>query len=135
MATEQTTSIDLVTVKLSDEKVTEIKEYNSSLNSLMGQIGQLHIRKNELHEELQRIEDAFAQAEEGFKDTNSEMRKVLNKLERDYPRGQLDLEKGTITYNKSLKDQMEQQQNQGQFGTSPNGVDGGEVVSEPFSKA
>ena len=135
MATEQTTSIDLVTVQLSEEKVTEIKEYNSNLNNLMGQLGQLHIRKNELHEELQRIEDAFTQAEEGFKDTNSEMRKVLNKLERDYPRGQLDLEKGTITYNKSLKEQMEQQQQQGgQFGANPNGIDSGEVVNEPFSK-
>ena len=134
MAKEQKTSIDLVTVELSEEKVNEIKEYNSNLNGLMTQIGQLHIRKNELHEELQRVEDAFAQAEEGFKDTNSEMRKVLSKLERDYPRGQLNLENGTITYNKALKEQMEQQAQQGgsQMGPNPNGVDGGDVIDAPF---
>lgn len=135
MAKEQKTSIDLVTVELSEEKVNEIKEYNSNLNSLMTQIGQLHIRKNELHEELQRVDEAFTQAEEGFKETNSEMRKVLNKLERDYPRGQLNLENGTITYNKALKEQMEQQAQQGgsQMGANPNGVDGGDVVEAPFS--
>ena len=136
MAKEQKTSIDLVTVELSEEKVNEIKEYNSNLNNLMTQIGQLHIRKNEMHEELQRVEEAFTQAEEGFKETNSEMRKVLNKLERDYPRGQLNLENGTITYNKALKEQMEQQaQQQGgsQMGPNPNGVDGGDVVEAPFS--
>jgi len=138
MANEQKTSIDLVTVNLSEEKINEIKEYNSNLNNLMTQIGQLHIRKNELHEELQKVEDAFTQAEEGFKETNSEMRKALNKLERDYPRGQLNLEEGTVTYNKQLKEQMEQQaQQQGgsQMGPNPNGVDGGEVVSQPFTQA
>ena len=64
------------------------------------------------------------------------MRKELNKLERDYPRGQLDLEKGTITYNKALKEQMMQQQQQqgGQFGGMQNGIDGGDVVEMPFPK-
>jgi DNA repair ATPase RecN len=137
MAKEQKTSIDLVTVQLSEEKITEIKEYNSNLNNLMSQLGQLHIRKNELHEELQRIEDAFTQSEESFKDTNSELRKVLNKLERDYPRGQLNLEEGTVTYNKQLKEQLEQQQAQqggSQMGPNPNGIDGGDVIDAPFPK-
>ena len=134
MAKENKTSIDLVTVELSEEKLNEIKSYNSQLNNLMTQIGQLHIRKNEMHSELERIEQAFAEAETNFKETNAEMRKELNKLERDYPRGQLDLENGTITYNKSLKEQMMQQQQQGQF-ANPNGIDGGDVVTEPFPRA
>ena len=128
MAKEQQTSIDLVTVELSEEKIAEIKEQNSTLNNLMTQIGQLHIRKNELNEELSKIDNAFIQAEDGFKETNTGMRKVLNKLEKEYPRGQLDLEKGTITYNKAFKEQIQQQQAQS------NGVDGGEVVDAPFSK-
>ena len=28
---------------------------------------------------------------------------------------------------------MQQQQQQGQFGGAPNGIDGGDVVAEPFS--
>ena len=134
MAKEQKTSIDLVTVELDEKKLNEIKGYNSSLQNLMTQIGQLHIRRNELNKELERIEEAFTQSEDNFREVNSELRKELNKLERDYPRGQLDLEKGTITYNKALKEQMMQQQQGGQFGGSPNGIDGGDVVTEPFPK-
>ena len=135
MAKEQKTSIDLVTVEIDAKKVNEIKGYNGQLQSLMSQIGELHIRKNQLHSDLERIDSAFAQAEENFKEVNSELRKELNMLERDYPRGQLDLEKGTITYNKALKEQMEQQaQQRGGSQMGNNGVDGGEVVDSPFVK-
>jgi len=133
MAKEQKTSIDLVTVELAEEKLNEIKGYNGQLQQTMTQLGQLHIRRNELNKELERIEEAFTQSEENFKEVNSELRKELNKLERDYPRGQLDLEKGTITYNKALKEQMEQQgQQQSGAPMGNNGVEGGEVVDSPF---
>ena len=133
MAKEQKTSIDLVTVELSEEKVKELKTHNGQLQQLMTQIGELHIRRNELNSELERIGDAFSQSEERFKEINSELRKELNKLERDYPRGQLNLEKGTITYNKALKEQLEQQaQQQGGMPSGNNGVEGGEVVDSPF---
>jgi len=133
MAKEQKTSIDLVTVELDEKKLNEIKGYNSSLQNLMTQIGQLHIRRNELNKELERIEEAFTQSEDNFKEVNSELRKELNKLERDYPRGQLDMDKGTITYNKALKEQLQQQaQQQGGSQMGNNGVDGGDVVDSPF---
>ena len=130
---ENKTSIDLVTVNLSEDKINELKEYNGKLQQVMTQIGQMHIRKNELHSELSKVDEAFTQAEEAFKETNSEMRKELNKLERDYPRGQLDMEKGTVTYNPAIKEQMEQQaQQQGGAQMSDNGVSGGDVVNSPF---
>ena len=133
MAKENKTSIDLVTVELSEEKINELKEYNGKLQQVMTQIGQIHIRKNELHEQLSQIDDAVRKAEEDFKETNSEMRKELNKLERDYPRGQLDIEKGTVTYNPAIKEQMEKQaQQQGGAQMGDNGVGGGDVVNSPF---
>mgnify|MGYP003675892315 CR=1 FL=1 len=133
MAKENKTSIDLVTVDLSKDKINELKEYNGKLQQVMTQIGQIHIRKNELHEQLSQIDDAVRKAEEDFKETNSEMRKELNKLERDYPRGQLDIEKGTVTYNPAIKEQMEKQaQQQGGAQMGDNGVGGGDVVNSPF---
>ena len=135
MAKENKTSIDLTTVELDKEKLNEIKGYNGQLQQVMTQIGELHIRRNQLQSDLERIEEAFTQAEENFKEVNSELRKELNKLERDYPRGQLDLEKGTITYNKALKEQMQQQsQQRGGSQMGNNGVEGGEVVDSPFVK-
>ena len=57
MAKENKTSIDLTTVELSSEKITEIKEFNNSLQGLMTQIGELHIRKNQLNSDLVRIDE------------------------------------------------------------------------------
>ena len=134
---ENKTSIDLVTVELSEEKINELKEYNGKLQQVMTQLGQIHIRKNELHSELGKIDEAVTQAEESFKETNSEMRKELNKLERDYPRGQLNMEKGTVTYDPAVKEQMEKQAQQGQQGGAQmgdNGVGGGDVVNAPFTQ-
>ena len=131
---ENKTSIDLVTVELSEEKINELKEYNGKLQQVMTQLGQIHIRKNELHSELGKIDEAVTQAEESFKEINSEMRKELNKLERDYPRGQLNMEKGTVTYDPAVKEQMQQQAQQQQGGAQmgDNGVGGGDVVNSPF---
>ena len=127
MAKENKTSIDLVTVQLSEEKLTEIKQYQNQLNQLVTQIGQLHIRKNDLHKEVERVEESFSQTEAQFSEIDAELRKELNKLDRDYPRGQLDLESGTITYNPALKEQQQQPQ-------APNGVPGGQVVDAPFTE-
>ena len=63
---ENKTSIDLVTVNLSEDKINELKEYNGKLQQVMTQIGQMHIRKNELHSELSKVDEAFTQAEEAF---------------------------------------------------------------------
>ena len=132
MAKEQKNQIELLTVELSEEKLNELKEYQLQLNQIVNQLGQMHIRKNELHSELEALENGVSKAEEDFKSINGEMRKELNKLEKDYPRGQLNLEEGTITYNPAFK---EQQQMQMQQGGAPNGVPGGEVVEAPFAQA
>ena len=131
MAKEQKNQIELLTVELSEEKLNELKEYQGQLNQIVNQLGQMHIRRNELHSELEALDTGVSKAEEDFKSINGEMRKELNKLEKDYPRGQLNLEDGTITYNPAFK---EQQQMQMQQGGAPNGVPGGEVVDAPFSK-
>ena len=60
---ENKTSIDLVTVELSKDKVDEIKGYNGKLQQVMTQLGQIHIRKNELHSELEKIDEAVEKNE------------------------------------------------------------------------
>jgi predicted nucleic acid-binding Zn-ribbon protein len=101
------TSIDLITVKLSDEKLNQIRSYNNELNQIMNQIGRAHIRRNELHEELQQLDELIIREEENFKSTNSEMRNELNELDKVYPKGQIDLDRGTVTYNMKLNNQFE----------------------------
>jgi len=110
MAKEQKQQIELVTVKLDDEKVASIKKHNDRLNELVNVFGQLHLRRKELEDGMTQLEENLQQAEEDFKNTNAEMQEELSVLERDYPRGQIDLQEGTVTYNPAIKDQMGQSQ-------------------------
>lgn len=99
----QTTSVELETIKMEESTLESIKELNGKLNNIVSAFGQMHIRRKELTEELEKIEDSFSRAEDDFKSTNSELNSILNDLEKDYPRGQVDLNAGTITYQPALK--------------------------------
>ena len=72
---------------------------------------QIYLRKKELNEELEKLETTLAQAEDDFKETNDSLREELNALDKEYPRGQINLQEGTLTYNPAIKEQLEQQAN------------------------
>ena len=97
------TSIELETVQLEESTLESIKELNGKLNNIVNAFGQMYLRRKELHEELEKIEEGFEKAEQDFKSTNAELKEILNDLEREYPRGQVDLQNGTVTYQPSLK--------------------------------
>lgn len=107
----QTTSISLETVKLEESTIESIRELNTKLNGIVTAFGQMYLRRNELNEELEKVEEAFSRAEDDFKSANSELNTILGDLEKEYPRGQLDIQNGTITYQSDLKDYNELQQN------------------------
>jgi hypothetical protein len=108
MAKEQKQQIELLTVQLPEETVTTIKQHNDKLNELVNTFGQLHLRRKELEDGMTQLEENLLQAEEDFKNTNNQMQEELNVLERDYPRGQIDLQEGTVTYNPAIKEQISQ---------------------------
>ena len=97
------TSIELETVQLEESTLESIKELNGKLNNIVYAFGQMYLRRKELHEELEKIEEGFEKAEQDFKSTNAELKEILNDLEREYPRGQVDLQNGTVSYQPSLK--------------------------------
>ena len=105
------TSIELETVQLEESTLESIKELNGNLNNIVNAFGQMYLRRKELHEELEKIEEGFEKAEQDFKSTNAELKEILNDLEREYPRGQVDLQNGTVTYQPSLKTLQSIEQN------------------------
>ena len=108
MAKEQKKQIELITVKLDEETVNNIKGHNDKLNELVNVFGQLHLRRRELEDGMTQLEENLQKAEEDFQNTNSDMKEQLDVLERDYPRGQIDLQEGTVTYNPAIKEQINQ---------------------------
>ncbi len=111
MAKESKKQIELLTIELGEDTIGSIKEKNAKINDIVNAFGQIYLRKKELNEELEKLETTLAQAEDDFKETNDSLREELNALDKEYPRGQINLQEGTLTYNPAIKEQLEQQAN------------------------
>lgn len=106
MAEEQKSNVELVTVKIEEETLAKIQEQNAKINDIVNAFGQFYVRRNELEAEMTRLDELQEKADEDFKSANEEMRAHLAELEKEYPRGQVDLREGTITYRPDIKEQM-----------------------------
>tara|TARA_B110000858_G_scaffold67594_1_gene78468 strand:+ start:1098 stop:1442 length:345 start_codon:yes stop_codon:yes gene_type:complete len=109
MANEEIQKIELVTRTLEESVVTPIKEANEEISQLVNVFGQLYLRRKELEDELVKLDEGVEKAEADFKEKNEAIRGLVNELEKEYPRGQLDLQKGTITFDPSIKEKMAEQ--------------------------
>jgi cell shape-determining protein MreC len=91
-------SIEIETVKLDENILNELKEFNQSIANTLTGLGELHVRKQELHEELTRLETLRGELEQEFKDNNNSLKKKIDKLQEKYPGGRINLQEGTIQY-------------------------------------
>jgi DNA polymerase III delta prime subunit len=109
MAKESKKQIELLTIELGEDTIGSIKEKNAKINDIISAFGQIYLRKKELHEELEKLETTLEQAEADFKESNDALREELSALDKEYPRGQINLQEGTLTYNPAIKEQMNEQ--------------------------
>lgn len=106
MANETIQKIELVTVQLTEDTLTSLREGNGEIQNLVNAFGQIYLRRKELEEELVKLDEGLERAEVDFKSKNDDMRAIVAELEKDYPRGQIDLKEGTITWNPAVKEQL-----------------------------
>jgi hypothetical protein len=107
----QKQQVELLTIELGEDTIGSIKEKNAKINDIVNAFGQIYLRRKELHEELEKLETTLEQAEADFKESNDALRQELGALDKEYPRGQINLQEGTLTYNPAIKEQMMQQTN------------------------
>lgn len=107
----QKQQVELLTIELGEDTIGSIKEKNAKINDIVNAFGQIYLRRKELHEELEKLETTLEQAEADFKESNDALREELGALDKEYPRGQINLQEGTLTYNPAIKEQMMQQGN------------------------
>jgi hypothetical protein len=108
LANETIQKIELVTVELTEDILTSLREGNGEIQNLVNAFGQIYLRRKELEEEMVKLDEGLERAEADFKSKNDDMRELVSGLEKDYPRGQIDLKEGTITYNPAAKEQKAQ---------------------------
>jgi len=97
MANESITKIKTKTINIPDEKIQPVREVNQQLSQIVNQLGSAHIRRKEL-------EETVSQLEEDFQNLNTKLRETITELEKEYPRGNLDLDSGTLTVSEEVAD-------------------------------
>jgi hypothetical protein len=111
----QKTTVEIEMVKLDEEVLKTITDLNQKSANIINEFGQIHIRKEELHEELMKLEEFLLTGKEEFKATNLQLKEVIDALDEKYPQGRINLQDGTIQYQpgaptrKKLAEQQSQQ--------------------------
>jgi hypothetical protein len=107
--------ITIETVKIDDDVFNKIKELSTQNQNIVAQTGQMYLRKLELKEELESIEEALEQNQNDFKLNTSKMSKIGESIDEQYPQARIDIQNGTIQYQpgaptrKQMAEQAQQQ--------------------------
>ena len=111
----QKQQIEVVTVKIDDDIIETINDYQSKSNLLVNDFGSIYIRKREIQDELMRLDEILEKAEDDFKSIQFQLKEVVEGLDEKYPQGRINLQDGTIQYQpgaptrKQLQEQQQQQ--------------------------
>ena len=111
----QKTTIEIEVVKLDEDVLKTIVDLNQKSANIISEFGQIYIRKDELHEELMKLEEFLVTGKDEFKATNLKLKEVIDELDEKYPQGRINLKDGTIQYQpgaptrKQIAEQQAQQ--------------------------
>ena len=113
----QKQSIEIEIVKLDENVLNSITELNQKSANIISEFGQIYIRKDELQEELIKLEEFLVTGKDEFKATNLQLKEIVDALDDKYPQGRINLQDGTIQYQPGAptrKQLAEQQAKQAQ---------------------
>jgi hypothetical protein len=85
---------------LSSDVLETLRNNQNELNTLIMDIGQISLRNRELRTELSKLDQLKNSMEIRFDEINNEINTTLAELEKTYPKGEVDLREGTITFEK-----------------------------------
>ena len=107
----QKQAVEIETVKMEDDVLKNVTELNNQIANIVSRFGEIYIRRNELQNDLKRLDELQLQFDDEFKAKNDELRDVLDALDDKYPQGRINLQDGTITYQPGApsKKQIQQQ--------------------------
>lgn len=105
-------SIQVETVKLDDDVLDSIKKLNERSNIIIANCGNLYLRRKELIDEMDRVENSLKLAEDEFKSTQTRLNEIGENVDEKYPQARINIQDGTVTYQPGAptrKQQMAQQ--------------------------
>ena len=89
------------TEKLAEETYNKLTNLQTEINDLVVTIGQAHLQIRDAEIKLKNFKFSLENLETQFDEKNDELDGVLYVLEKTYPKGEIDLRDGTITYEEA----------------------------------
>ena len=86
------------TEKLSQELIDDLRGMQIRANELVIGIGQSHLKLKEFKIEISKIMEEQKSMEMEFELNNSKFTTTIKELEKQYPKGEIDLNEGIVTY-------------------------------------
>lgn len=94
----QTQNVEIATVKLDEETFNKIKELNSRSNLLINDFGTAYIRRKQLHEEIEKLDELVKKAEADYADTQNKLIEIGDEIDDKYPQARINIQDGTVQY-------------------------------------
>lgn len=124
----QKQSIEIEIVKLDEDVLKTIKDLNQKSANIISEFGQIYIRKDEILEELAKLDEFLQSGKDEFKALNAELKQIIDALDDKYPQGRIDLQAGIIQYQPGAPTRKQLAEQQRQQAVEANG--GMKVVKE-----
>ena len=86
------------TEQLAEETYNKLRNLQDEINNLVVTIGQAHLQIRDAETQLKNFKFSLENLETQFDEKNEELNEVLYVMEKAYPKGEIDLTNGTITY-------------------------------------
>jgi chromosome segregation ATPase len=84
--------------QLAEETYNKLRNLQTEINDLVVTIGQAHLQIRDAETQLKNFKFSLENLETQFDEKNEELNEVLYVMEKAYPKGEIDLREGTITY-------------------------------------
>jgi chromosome segregation ATPase len=89
------------TEQLAEETYNKLRNLQDEINNLVVTIGQAHLQIRDSETQLKNFKFSLENLETQFDEKNEELNEVLYVMEKAYPKGEIDLINGTITYEEA----------------------------------
>ena len=108
----QKQNVEIEIVKMDEATLNTLTELNNNIAGIVSRFGEIYIRRNEISDELKKLDELQIQFDSDFKIKNSELMEFVDALDEKYPQSRINLQEGTIQYQPGApsRKQVAQQQ-------------------------
>lgn len=104
----QKQNVEIEIVKLDESTINTVVELNNNIANIVSRFGEIYIRRNEITDELKKLDELQSQFDLEFKAKNEELLEFLDVLDEKYPQGRINLQEGTIQYQPGAPSRKQQ---------------------------